>query len=115
MAEHPITERQSYWLNHINTVDAGGESRVDYAKRQGLKVKDLYQWKTRLTKLGFYEAGQTVSDFVAVKRVVPKVSTAARDGSSYALVFPNGIRFEFEGSVSPQVIREVVKNVSTAD
>ncbi len=44
-----ITERQQYWLNHIQAADKFDGTRVEYAKAEGLKVKDLYQWKTLLT------------------------------------------------------------------
>ena len=93
---------------------SGCERRIDsaYAGKQGLKVKDLYQWKTQLIKLGFYQASDTSLGFVPVKSVVPVVSNAASSLSQCALVFPSGLRFEFHGEVSPGVIREVMISAS---
>ncbi len=112
MATRQITERQRYWLGHVRAADASEASTVAYARDQGLKVKDLYQWKTQLIKLGFYESSDTPSGFVSIKSVVPAVSNAANGLSQCALVFPSGLRFEFNGEVSPGVIREVMINAS---
>ena len=112
MTSKTITERQHYWLNHIRAVDAGSESTVDYAQSHGLKVKDLYQWKTKLIKLGFYDADHSVSEFVPVKTLAPPVPDLSTGSSQCALVFPSGLRFEFGESISPEVIRAVIASAS---
>ncbi len=53
MSKAVITERQQYWLDHIRAADAFDGSLVEYAKAEGMKVKDLYQWKTVLIRRGF--------------------------------------------------------------
>ncbi len=53
MSKAVITERQQYWLDHIRAADAFDGTLVEYAKAEGLKVKDLYQWKTVLIRRGF--------------------------------------------------------------
>jgi len=110
-----MTERQSYWLEHVRAADASDESTVAYADKQGLKVKDLYQWKTQLIKLGFYQTSDTALGFVPVKSVMPVVSHATTGLSQCALVFPSGIRFEFQGEVASGVIREVMLSASELD
>ncbi|MDH3695394.1 MAG: hypothetical protein OER96_12580 [Gammaproteobacteria bacterium] len=110
--ERVMTERQRYWLEHVRAADASDDSTVAYAHAQGLKVKDLYQWKTQLIKLGFYPASDSPSGFVPVKSIVPVVANAAKGLAPCALVFPSGLRFEFDESISPDVIRAVIASAS---
>ncbi len=42
MSKAVITERQQYWLDHIRAADAFDGTLVEYAKAEGMKVKDLY-------------------------------------------------------------------------
>ena len=48
-----ITKHQQHWLDHINAAEASAGTLVAYAATHKLKVKDLYQWKTALTRRGF--------------------------------------------------------------
>ncbi len=97
-----ITERQKYWLNHLQTAQTSGINLVQYAQANDLKVKDLYQWKTSLTKRGFWTL--SAPGFVSVKA---KPSSAV-----CSLVLPNGIRLEFQGALSPDLIRTMVSSAS---
>ncbi len=45
MDQKAITERQQYWLAHIEAADASEGALVDYAKMQSLRAKDLYYRK----------------------------------------------------------------------
>lgn len=102
MADKTITERQQYWLDHLKSAEDTGSSLVDYANANDLKVKDLYQWKTSLVKRGLLSSPG--SAFIAVK---------ARPSSAVcSLVLPNGIRFEFHGALSPDLIKTMVTSAS---
>ncbi len=102
MTDKSITERQQYWLEHLKSAQDTGSSLGEYAKANDLKVKDLYQWKTSLVKRGFLVSPG--SAFVAVKT---KSSSAA-----CSLVLPNGIRLEFQGSLSPELVKAMVTSAS---
>ncbi len=102
MTDKAITERQQYWLDHLKAAKDNGNRLVDYAKTNDLKVKDLYQWKTSLVKRGFLSSPD--SAIVAVKA---KPSSAV-----CSLVLPNGIRFEFHGALSPDLIKTMVSSAS---
>jgi hypothetical protein len=39
MSDTPITERQQFWLDHIQAADAFDGSIADYARSEGLKPK----------------------------------------------------------------------------
>jgi hypothetical protein len=101
MSEKAITERQQYWLNHIRLADASGGTLVDYANSEGLKVKDLYQWKTLLLRRGVISGkADKPKAFVAVRESTP--------ASKAALLLPNGVRIEFTGGVDAETIQSLV-------
>ena len=45
-----ITKRQTYWRDHVLAAAAFYGSIVEYATLHNRKTKDIYQWKTALTK-----------------------------------------------------------------
>ena len=63
-----ITERQSYWRDHVLAAASFDGTIVEYAQANDLKTKDIYQWKTSLTKRGFLPANDqaVTTDFVVV-------------------------------------------------
>lgn len=48
-----ISKRQTYWRDHVLAAAAFNGTIVEYATLHNLKTKDIYQWKTALTKRGF--------------------------------------------------------------
>lgn len=46
-----LTEKQGYWLEHIQRCGAAGESMAAYAKSNALDLNRLYRWKRRLIRL----------------------------------------------------------------
>lgn len=102
MTEKAITERQQHWLNHLKASEEAGSSLADYAKANNLKVKDLYQWKTSLAKRRFLSSPN--SSFVSVK--------AKPSSTMYSMILPNGIRLEFQGVFSADLIKTMVSSAS---
>lgn len=102
MSSEVITERQQYWLDHIQAADAFNGTRVEDAKVEGLKVKELYQWKTILMKRGFL-AQPEPSAFVAVREAV-----CSSKPTQAALVLPNGARIELHGGIDTDNVKTLV-------
>lgn len=48
-----ITKRQTFWRDHVLAAAAFDGTSVQYATLHNLKTKDIYRWKTALTKRGF--------------------------------------------------------------
>ena len=70
MIQSQITERQQYWRGHVLAAAAYDGSIVEYAAANDLKTKDLYQWKTPLTKRGFLRKAsdqQSSTEFAEIK------------------------------------------------
>ena len=98
MPKPAITERQQYWLNHLTAAHDSNGTVIEYAEANGLKVKDLYQWKTLLAKRGHWTT--PACGFVPI--------SSNRSRSSCCLVLPNGARLEFLGELRPEIIRSIV-------
>ena len=74
VADTPITERQKFWRDHVLAAATFDGTIVEYAEANNLKTKDIYQWKTSLTKRGLLDRGEKKSsdDFVVVAPVATK-------------------------------------------
>ncbi len=105
MSKTVITERQQYWLDHVQAADTFNGTLVEYAKVEGLKVKDLYQWKTLLTRRGF----------IAGKMDKPKAFIPVQNIANSAqavLVLPNGVRIELTGCIDAGNVKALVAAAS---
>lgn len=52
MSATELAERQQYWLDQVRAAEAHEESIAAYAYAEGLTPKELYEWKTTLTRRG---------------------------------------------------------------
>lgn len=50
--EKPLTEKQRYWLEHVQACEASGQKMNEYAVAQGLGPRALYDARKRLVKQG---------------------------------------------------------------
>ncbi len=100
MSKTVITERQQYWLDHVQAADAFNGTLVEYAKVEGLKVKDLYQWKTILTRRRFLACKAKAPAFVPVREAVSTGKTIRA-----AHVLPNGARIELTGGIDADNVK----------
>jgi hypothetical protein len=98
----PITQRQRYWLEHLNTAAISGSSLVDYAAAHQLKARHLYAWKTRLIVSGHLPDSRKGKKpgFVSV---VP-----TRNATTASLVMPNGFRVELQGAVDRALLQDLI-------
>ena len=106
MSDSPITERQQFWLDHIQLAEAFDGSVADYARAHELTPKELYQWKTILTRRGLLPGKKRGSDFVQVVTPLPVSSTGV------SLVLPNGVKLEFHGELGSEQMQSLVTAAS---
>jgi len=103
MTDCELTERQRYWFEHLKAAQGSGMTVVAYAAEQGLKAKELYNWKSRFIKRGWLSVSLGAKDFVPVRV----------DGLARCCVhLSNGVRVEFSTPLSDRVIREVLDTAS---
>ncbi len=105
MLARTITAKQKLWLSHVKAADASDSSIADYAEAHGLRLKTLYQWKTKLVKLGFYGPGaeSSQSAFVPVR---PVQSSTCIPSCTIKLV--DGTKIEFTGELDAKIIRSII-------
>jgi hypothetical protein len=98
-----LTERQRYWLGHLQRCQAQGVSIKAYAREQGLKVSTLYGWTRKLKQRGAWAGDETV----AFAQVRLAVEPAAR--GRYRLAFPGGCHLEWDGPVDEAAIIRLLR------
>ena len=92
MEEMKLTERQRYWLEHIQACEASGKGASVYAAEHGFRVGAMYAGKKMLVRKGALPAAQP-SRF---QRVQTSAVTADQKGRSQ---LPNGVSVDFFGTV----------------
>ncbi len=105
MLAKTMTAKQRLWLDHVKAADKSEDSIADYALTQGLRLKTLYQWKSKLVRLGLYrsEAQSDKPNFIPVAAVH---SSPALPGCTIKL--SNGTVIEFTGELDAKTIRSII-------
>ena len=106
-SDTPITQRQQYWLDHIRAAEDFEGSIADYARSEGLKPKELYQWKTLLAKRGLLNGAAATSTNTGFVRVI-----APARPLGVSLVLPNGVRLEWHGDLGAEQLEALVLTAS---
>jgi len=109
-----ITKRQRYWRDHVLAAAAFEGTIVEYAALHNLKTKDIYQWKTVLTKRGFLPRveDKTVTDFVAVKPIEQNkpVEFYTSAAVQCRLTLPCGSVLEYFTPVDPAALSKLLSS-----
>ena len=112
MGSTQITERQRYWLDHVLAAASHDGSIVAYAAANGLKPRDLYQWRTALAKRGFLTArkAKPLSEFAEVKVSAKPVSApSSRSASVHCrLILPCGSIVEYFDPIDPGALSQLL-------
>jgi len=87
----PLTERQRFWLQHLQA--CGNGSLKAYAAAHGLSLSALYQAKSTLRRRGQLDARPTPVRLARVERSA-RPPEAASPGRARVLL-PNGVAVEF--------------------
>jgi hypothetical protein len=87
-----LTARQQFWLAHLQSCAARGESLTAYATEEGLSVGALQQAKRRLQRGGLWPS--VGAGFVRVQPAIGRVARAAL--VVYRVSLPNGVVVESE-------------------
>ena len=108
MLTKPKTAKQTYWLKHLMAASACGDSWPEYAIKHGLKIKALYQWKSKLTKLGLYQPPSVESRAAFIEVRTPQTT---RQKEACAVILGNGDRIEFIGALDNTAIHTILTSV----
>ncbi len=87
-----LTERQQYWLQHIRACDAAGQTRIEYARANGINVHSLYSAKKALA------AKSTLPPRKAIRfQKVQAPTVHSHPHSQWRIQLPNSVMVAFDG------------------
>lgn len=90
MQNKPLTAKQQYWLDHINSAQDQNLSLSDYAREHNISLTSLYKWRWYLSNKSYLNKPNT-SAFV---KIVPSRMVESKSAPVIA-VLPNGVKLEF--------------------
>ena len=110
MQHKPLTERQRYWLEHIQAWNKSGKRMSEYAKDQSFAVRSMYDAKKSLVSKGLLPRTRTSYSprFEQVQIIEPS------NESEWRITLPNGAAVEFTASLDEQTLSTVLKTAIRA-
>ena len=103
-----LTDRQRFWLEHIQACEAAGKSIVEYAAEHGVHVRAMYSGKKMLVNKGVLPATQP-SRFQRVRVLAATASNQWRIG------LPNGVLVAFAGEVDAQALTAILHSAASVE
>ena len=101
-----LTERQRYWLEHVQACEASGKTIAEYASEHGIAAQAMYAGKKVLVKKG--ELPRTRRKRFQRAQVIGPVV-----GSEWRIQLPNGVSVAFAGSVDGRTLTTVLNTAAT--
>jgi hypothetical protein len=87
-----LTDKEQYWLNHLQQCQVSGQNMAAYAKAQGLGLKSFYRWRKRLRFLQAGRQGTVLPSFHRIRLTGSAVAVPAQNNAlSLRVHLPNGI------------------------
>ena len=103
-----LTERQRFWLKHIQACEASGKSIAAYSAEQGIVARAMYGGKKVLVKKGMLPATRPAR-FQRVQVVEATLSSQWRIG------LPNGVSVAFVGEVDAQSLTAILHSAASLE
>ena len=103
-----LTERQRYWLEHIQACEASGKSIAEYALERGIATRAMYAGKKTLVKKGVLP-GTHPARFQRVQVMEATLSSQWRIG------LPNGVSVAFVGAVDARTLTTVLSSAASVE
>lgn len=123
--ESEPNKRQRYWLGHLVACGKGGQRLSEYAATHGLKLSQLYSWKTVLKRRGLLPGRPSKRSLrprgpaldrrhdlgggrAPVRFAAVHMSGGDEPRPALRVRFPNGIIVETAGAVSASLDRDLL-------
>jgi hypothetical protein len=103
-----LTDRQRYWLEHVQACKASGKSMVEYAVSQDIAIRDMYAGKKTLVRKGVLPGTRAVR-FQQVQVMEASLSNQWRIG------LPNGVSVAFVGEVDTQALTAILHSAASLE
>ncbi len=103
--EMKLTERQRYWLEHIQACEVSGKGATAYAAEHGFRVGAMYAGKKMLVRKGALPGAQH-SRFQRVQTAAVTVD------QKWRIQLANGVSVDFSGTVDAGSLSTVLKTAA---
>ena len=103
-----LTDRQRYWLEHIQACEASGKSIAEYTAAQEFGAQAMYAGKSALVKKGVLPSTQPVR-FQRVQVM------AAAASSQWRIGLPNGVSVAFAGEVDAPALTAILHSAASLE
>jgi transposase len=98
------TEKQQFWLEHVQACSISGKSMRAYAQANCLSVSAFYSWKKTLRGKGLAGELQPESPSLFRKAVV-----SDRRSGHCCVRLPSGLILEFDADIDPHRVAALVR------
>lgn len=105
-----LTERQRYWLGHVEACERSGQTTKAYAEVHGLSTSMMYSWRKEFTIRGVLPKRSKTRQAKGFDRVAVIGTEAA--SSAWHIVLPNGVQIGFSGPVDEARLSAVLTAAS---
>ena len=103
-----LTERQRYWLKHIQACEVSGKSIAAYSAEQGIDARAMYGGKKVLVKKGVLATTRRAR-FQRIQVMEATISSQWRIG------LPNGVSVAFAGEVDSQALTAILHSAASVE
>lgn len=107
MSAIKLTEKQQYWLEHVEQAQSQGLSMSGYAKQHGLNLKLFYNMKGILQQKGVLSKTEKAMALLPVQ-----INQAVRESSHCRVSLPNGVVIEFTDNLAHGGFDSLLKSAS---
>ncbi len=103
-----LTQRQRYWLEHLQACETSGKTIAEYAAELGVTARAMYEGKKTLKKKGVLP-GRHLARFQRVQVMEAAVSGQWRIGLA------NGVSVAFAGAVDARTLSTVLSTAASLE
>ncbi len=103
-----LTDRQRYWLEHVQACETSGKSIAEYAAAQEFGAQAMYAGTSALMKKGVLPITQPTR----FQRVQVMEATL---GSQWRIGLPNGVSVAFVGEVDGQALTTILHSAASLE
>jgi hypothetical protein len=103
-----LTDRQRFWLKHIQACEASGKSIAAYSAEQGIAARAMYGGKKVLVKKG-------VLATIRPARFQRVQVMGATVGNQWRIGLPNGMSVAFAGEVDTQALTAILRSAASVE
>ena len=99
------SERERYWLAHLDACERSDQTSKAYAREHGLSVSMMYSWRKKLTARGLWVRGSGPRAAVSFDRLEVVEAGAPL---AWRIVLANGVEVGFSGALDASALAAVL-------